>query len=66
MQLASVLLRHGPGVLNALTVGLGDWMRRHGYESLGEFRGLLNLRGCRNATAFERANYIRTLQGWTV
>lgn len=66
VQLVSVLLRHGPLVLDTLTHGLGRWMAEHGYENLDAFRGMLNLRGCRDASAFERANYIRTLQSWKV
>jgi dihydroorotate dehydrogenase (fumarate) len=66
VQLVSVLLRHGPAVLNTFVQGLGAWMAAHGYAELDEFRGLLNLRGCRDASAFERANYIRTLQTWKV
>lgn len=66
VQLVSVLLRHGPGILGTLVAGVQGWMKAHGYERLDEFRGLLNLRGCRDATMFERANYIRTLQSWKV
>jgi dihydroorotate dehydrogenase (fumarate) len=66
VQLVSVLLRHGPAVLRTLTHGLATWMGTHGYDRLEAFRGLLNLRGCRDAGAFERTNYIRTLQSWKV
>ena len=41
-------------------------MRSHGYDQLDDFRGALNLRACRDAAAFERANYIRALQSWKV
>lgn len=66
VQLVSVLLRHGPSVLRTLLQGLVNWMAEHGYENLGDFRGLLSLGAARDAAAFERANYIRTLQGWKV
>jgi len=66
VQLVSVLLRHGPAVLPTIVAGLRAWMRGHGYHRIEEFRGLLNLRGCRDASAFERANYLRTLQSWKV
>ena len=64
VQLVSVLLRHGPNVIRTLVQGLHVWMQSHGYETIEAFRGLLNSRRCRNATAFERANYIRVLQSW--
>lgn len=64
VQLVSVLLRHGPDVLRTLLEGLAKWMAVHGYERLNDFRGMLNLRTARDPAAFERANYIRTLQRW--
>ncbi len=63
VQLVSVLLRHGPGVLTTLSRGLATWMREHGFSTIDDFRGRLNLARCRDAAAFERANYIQTLQG---
>jgi dihydroorotate dehydrogenase (fumarate) len=66
VQVVSVVLRHGPAVLPILIQGLQTWMRAHGYETIDDFRGLLNSRRFRDPSAFERANYIRTLQSWKV
>jgi dihydroorotate dehydrogenase (fumarate) len=66
VQLVSVLLRHGPGVIRTLVEGLQAWMREHDFETIADFRGVLNTRSCRDPSAFERANYIRTLQSWKV
>jgi dihydroorotate dehydrogenase (fumarate) len=66
VQIVSVLLRNGPHVLIMLVEGLQIWMRTHGFETIDDFRGLLNARRCRDVSAFERANYIRTLQSWKV
>jgi dihydroorotate dehydrogenase (fumarate) len=62
VQLVSVLLRHGPGVLVPLRRGLESWMRGHGFAALADFRGRLDLAHSCDAAAYERANYIRTLQ----
>lgn len=62
VQVVSVLLRHGPPVLRTLLQGLEIWMQEQGFAELEDFRGRLNLARCRNPSAFERANYIRTLQ----
>ncbi len=62
VQLVSVLLRHGPPVLRTLLRGLEIWMQEQGFATLADFRGRLNLARCRDPSAFERANYIRTLQ----
>lgn len=65
VQLVSALLRHGPAILEKLGAGLRDWMSAQGYRTIDEFRGRLNLKECPDASAYERANYIRTLQSWT-
>ena len=62
VQLVSVLLRHGAPVLRTLLRGLEIWMQEQGFTKLDDFRGRMNLARCRDPSAFERANYIRTLQ----
>lgn len=62
VQLVSVLLRHGPPVLRTLLRGLEIWMQEQGFAGLADFRGRLNLARCHDPSAYERANYIRTLQ----
>lgn len=64
VQLVSVLLKHGPRYLSTILQGLRAWMDEHGYESVNEFRGAMNLKRCPDAAAFERANYQRILQSW--
>lgn len=66
VQLVSVLLKHGPRMLATLLQELERWMTEHGYTSIGEFRGAMNLQRCPDATAFERANYQRILQSWRI
>jgi len=62
LQVVSVVLRHGPHVLVTITQGIRQWMTAHDYDSLEEFRGRLNHARSPDATAFERANYIRVLR----
>lgn len=66
VHVVSVVLKHGPPVISTLLHGLQSWMRGHGYEDLQQLRGMLNLKRCGDPAAFERANYIRTLQSWKV
>lgn len=66
VQLVSVVLKHGAPVIPPLLAGLQSWMQMHGFSDLPQFRGQLNLRRCADPGAFERANYIRTLQSWKV
>jgi dihydroorotate dehydrogenase (fumarate) len=39
-------------------------MAANEYTSLRQLQGSMNLSRCPDATAFERANYMRTLQSW--
>lgn len=64
VQIVSMLLRHGPHWLATLVKDLQLWMNQHGYDRIEKFRGLMNLRHCPDSSAFERANYISTLQSW--
>ena len=66
VQMVSVFLKHGPRYLSTILQGLVCWMEEHGYETVDQFRGAMNLRRCPDPTAFERANYQRILQSWKV
>jgi dihydroorotate dehydrogenase (fumarate) len=64
VQVVSALLRHGPEHLRSLREGLSAFMVLHEYESLEQMHGSLSLESCPDPHAFERANYMRVLQGW--
>ena len=64
VQLVSCLLKHGVGCLTMIKRGVAEWMEQHEYASLTELHGSMNLSRCPDPTAFERANYMRTLQSW--
>lgn len=59
---ASALLRHGPGYATVLLDGLTGYMRRKGYASLTELRGLLAVPEATDQAAYERAGYVRALR----
>lgn len=64
VQMASALLRHGPGFLTTMREGLEHWMAWHHLDSVDAMRGRLSLEHAADPSAFERANYIRTLHHW--
>jgi len=39
-------------------------MEQHAFRRLAEVRGLASMKQTADPAAFERANYIRTLQSW--
>ena len=64
VQVVSAILRHGPAYFSVLRDGLERWMERHGLDRLDDVRGRASLKQTADPAAFERANYIRTLQSW--
>lgn len=65
VQMASALLRHGPHHVSAVLGGLSEWMAERGYESVEQLKGSMSQRACPNPEAFERANYMKTLLGYS-
>lgn len=63
-QMVSALLRHGPAYLSQVRLDLERWLEEHQVESLRDIQGTLNLLHCREASPYQRANYIRLLQNW--
>jgi dihydroorotate dehydrogenase (fumarate) len=57
----SALLRHGPAYLRTLLDGLQARLEEKGYNSVGQMKGLLSQRNCPDPSAFERANYVKTI-----
>ena len=60
----SALLRHGAGFAAVLLEGLETWLSVREFSSLPEVRGLMSQRRLKDPQAFERANYIKILQGY--
>ena len=63
-QMVSAILREGPNYFTVMRKGLERWMDQHEFRRLTELRGLASLNQTVDPAAFERANYIRTLQSW--
>ncbi len=64
VQVVSALLQHGPSYLQTLREGMEEWLEQHEYESLGQGLGSMSLATVPNPHAFQRASYMRVLQGW--
>lgn len=60
----SSLLRHGIGHVKRILSGLEDWLAARDLESVNAIRGRMSHRNIADPTAFERANYIKVLQGY--
>jgi dihydroorotate dehydrogenase (fumarate) len=64
VQLVSALLRHGPQHLETMRKGLTRWMEWQHLAALDAVRGRVSLKETTDPSAFERGNYIRSLQSW--
>jgi dihydroorotate dehydrogenase (fumarate) len=66
-MMCSALLEKGIDHLATVRAGLVEIMEAKEYESIEQMKGVLSLRNCPEPAAFERANYMKTLQsfGWT-
>jgi dihydroorotate dehydrogenase (fumarate) len=65
VQMVSALLRRGPEHLRRVREEMAHWMEVHGYESLRQMQGSMNLTRSGNPSALERSNYMRVLQSWS-
>lgn len=65
VQMVSALLRHGPDYIGVMRRGLDEWLEWHTMATLDEMRGRASLAPSRDASEFERAQYIRILHSWT-
>jgi dihydroorotate dehydrogenase (fumarate) len=58
------LLRHGPAHMRTLLDGLSALLAARKVESLSDIRGRMSQKNLDNPTQFERANYVKILQGY--
>jgi len=60
----SALLQYGIGHITTLLNGMVRWMDEHEYDSVDMMKGSLSQRNVAEPAAFERANYMKTLQSY--
>ena len=64
-MLCSTLLRHGIPQITAIERELTAWLTEHEYESVSQLKGSLSQKKCPEPAAFERAQYMKALTGYT-
>jgi dihydroorotate dehydrogenase (fumarate) len=60
----SALLKNGVDYLTTLRNGLQAWMEMNQYHSVAQMKGSMSQQNVADPTAFERANYIKTLESY--
>jgi dihydroorotate dehydrogenase (fumarate) len=61
----SALLRHGMDYMAELAGGLRSWLAARDIDAVARIRGRMSRGAISDPTAFDRANYIQILQGYT-
>jgi dihydroorotate dehydrogenase (fumarate) len=64
VQMVSELLRKGPERLRVVIDGLKAFLEEHEFPSVAQMIGSMNLERCPDPSGYERANYVKLLQGW--
>ena len=62
VMMASVLLSEGPKAISRIKTDLIKWMEEKEYASLNQMKGSMSYKNVAEPAAFERANYMKTLQ----
>jgi len=57
-QICTTLYQNGIPYISEMIAGLEEWMKKHNYKNIDEFRGLVNKRS-ENTAAFERVQYLK-------
>ncbi len=65
-MLCSTIIRHGIPQIAMIERDLMDWLEEHEYESVGQLKGSLSQKNCAEPAAFERAQYMKALTGYTL
>ena len=63
-MMCSALLRHGPAHIKTVVTDMRQWMEDHQYESVNQMKGTMSQQSVADPAAYERANYMKTLQSW--
>ncbi|WP_406695843.1 dihydroorotate dehydrogenase-like protein [Singulisphaera sp. Ch08] len=64
-MITSALLRHGPAYIRTLLDGLRARFEESGYDSIRQMKGILSQQNCPDPSAFERANYVKSIASST-
>jgi dihydroorotate dehydrogenase (fumarate) len=59
VHMASVFYKHHFDVLPEIISGLGNWMEKHNFKAISDFKGLLSQKKVHNPAAYERVQFLR-------
>lgn len=62
-QVVSALYRHGPHYITTMLTELQDWMKRHRFERIEDFRGKLSQDQSGDPSLYERVQFMKFFRG---
>jgi dihydroorotate dehydrogenase (fumarate) len=65
-MLCSTIIRHGIPQIAMIERDLVAWLEEHEYESVAQIKGSLSQKNCAEPAAFERAQYMKALTGYSL
>jgi dihydroorotate dehydrogenase (fumarate) len=65
-MLCSTIIRHGIPQIAMIERDLVAWLEEHEYESVTQIKGSLSQKNCAEPAAFERAQYMKALTGYSL
>ena len=65
-MMCSAFLKNGPSHAGKVLADVETWMEQKGYESLKSMKGVLSQKKCANPEAYERANYMKVLNSYSL
>ncbi len=63
VQVVSAFYRSGPGHAAKMLKDLADWMDRHGFKVIGDFRGKMSQAESEDPAAYERVQFMKQFGG---
>ncbi|MEM9447418.1 MAG: dihydroorotate dehydrogenase-like protein [Cyanobacteria bacterium P01_E01_bin.6] len=65
-MMVSALLHHGIDHLRTVDQEMRHWLHEHEYESIQQLQGSMSQMNCPDPSAFERAQYIKSIQTYSL
>jgi len=59
VQICSTLYKNGFGQLNSILKDLKEWMNKHSFDSIDEFRGKMSYKKIEDPVVYERSQFMR-------
>lgn len=63
VQMSSVLYKKGFSVLPGMKKDLKEWMDKHGFKNIKDFRGKMSFKKAENPAAYERVQFMKHFSG---